>query len=583
MRYCTKFYILLLHVLFCNTLEAQIIPSVQHDITCSGKAVTFSSNLFNIATFPSMVQWNFGDPSSGALNTALDDKEPIHVFNTIGEYYITLTVQDPGLGTVVLRDTINIVNQVNHNFGADQFLCSSSMAINTVTAPTVAGATYTWNDDTTTIGPILRVTETGSYTVLINGCPVNDTISFYITQEPNLDLGRDHVLCTGEQLSLQATSENAFYQWYLNGTQLADNESVLKVNAPGGEYVAVIDAGGCGVFRDTAYITFSNTVAPPFSLGADTLLCPKQVYTIAANVFGATAYNWHTKGLNVDDRVVYNISNGPSYSITEPGRYWAFVTITGGCEVVDTIRVRYRSDRNLQFNDTAICQGDFLILDANFGSGTYSWKSEPPQRDDQSNTNQSTYYVYSPGFITVKAQVANCIFEDSLTVRFDDSLKLNLGRDTNLCKGEIYMLQPITNALQYKWQDSSSISIFEPKFTGYYSVTATNGCGTKVDSVYMAFEDCPCALLMPNVFTPNNDGLNDSFKPVHACDMEQYMLAVYNRYGSLVFSTQNPLQGWTGMYRGKQADISTYVWTVQYIKSSTKQSIRKTGTITLIR
>jgi hypothetical protein len=62
---------------------------------------------------------------------------------------------------------------------------------------------------------------------------------------------------------------------------------------------------------------------------------------------------------------------------------------------VDTIET-YRGDKRLDFRDTAI-QGKHLMLDADFGTGIYNWVADPPQRDDQNQTKQSTYYVYEPG------------------------------------------------------------------------------------------------------------------------------------------------------------------------------------------
>ncbi len=93
-------------------------------------------------------------------------------------------------------------------------------------------------------------------------------------------------------------------------------------------------------------------------------------------------------------------------------------------------------DKKLDFRDTAICKGSTLILDADFGTGIYNWVADPPQRDDQNQTKQSTYYVYEPGMYSVVAQVGQCIYKDSLQVTFNDSLDLNIGRDTTLCVGE---------------------------------------------------------------------------------------------------------------------------------------------------
>ena len=139
----------------------------------------------------------------------------------------------------------------------------------------------------------------------------------------------------------------------------------------------------------------------------------------------------------------------------QPGPYWAFATIGKQCEVVDTMIVRYRGNKQLNFNDTALCQGTTLVLDADFGTGIYKWESIPPQRDDQNNTNQSTYFIYKPGFYTVTATVGHCVFKDSLNVVFNDTLQLALRSDTALCQGETFIIRPTANATDYTWQDGT--------------------------------------------------------------------------------------------------------------------------------
>ena len=444
-------------------------------------------------------------------------------------------------------------------------------------------AKYEWNDDTVTIGPILEVKKSGAYTVKINGCEVTDTIGVFFTREPKLDLGKDHVLCQGEQLTLDASSENAVYQWRLNGTVTSFTQSQIPVIAPGGQYIVDISVAGCGAYSDTVNINFANFPAPPFKLGPDTLLCPKEIFSLTAHVTGATGYAWSSKGLDVYDAVNYNIDMDSTITINSQGRYWAFVTVSKQCEVVDTMIVRYRGNKQLNFNDTALCQGNTLVLDADFGTGIYKWEAIPKQRDDQNNTNQSTYFVYNPGFYTVTATVGHCIFKDSLNVVFNDTLQLGLPKDTTLCRGETFIIQPKANAPDYVWQDGTVGGYLTATTSGQYRIIGQNGCGRDTAQMNIVFEDCPCALLLPNAFTPNGDGMNDNFRPLHACDMQDYSMTIYNRYGERIYFSKDPLEGWDGKVKGTLLNMGGYVWTVIYTKPSTKQIIQKQGTVLLLR
>ncbi len=578
------FLSLILTITICcsNTITAQVNYTIKTNTTCAGSVLIFNSNVFETAQFPDTMRWNFGDAASGFLNTANGIQESTHIYNLPGTYVVTLHVQDNGAGIIDITDTLTVVFPVTYNFGPDVFLCGDT-GTHILHAPIIAGAKYEWNDDTLTRDTVLAVKESGAYTVKINGCPVTDTVGVFFTPIPNLDLGRNHVLCQGEQLSLNATSENAAYQWYLNGALLPSTQSQLPVVAPGGQYIARIDVAGCGIYSDTVNISFSNTAAPAFNLGPDTLLCPKEIFNLTAHVAGGAAYAWSSKGLQVSDPVNYNIDMDSAITITNEGRYWVFVSVSHSCEVVDTMIVRYRGNKQLNFNDTALCQGTTLVLDADFGTGVYKWESIPAQRDDQNNTNQSTYFIYKPGFYTVTATVGHCVFKDSLNVVFNDTLVLGLPRDTTLCQGETFIIKPTANSIDYVWQDGTKTANYIATTTGQYRITATNGCGSDTATMNMVFETCPCALILPNAFTPNGDGLNDNFRPLHACDMQDYSMMIFNQYGEKIYFSKDPLQGWNGKIGNTILNQGGYVWMVNYIKPSNKEVVQKKGSVVLLR
>lgn len=555
---------------------------IQYSSTCTGTPVIFNCTLFETASSPDSISWNFGDAASGLLNTAKGIQQPLHAFTSPGTYTVSLHVVDSKAGTIDVTEAITIVPPIAYNFGQDVFICGDTGTY-VLTAPAVANATYEWNDDSLSKTPTVAVTQTGAYTVKINGCAVTDTVGVFFTKQPHLDLGKDHVLCSGEQLTLSAANENATYQWWLNGATLNTQQSQVTVVAPGGQYTATINAGACGIFSDTVNITFNSTPAPAFSLGTDTLLCPKAIFNLTASVAGATAYSWSTKGLDVNDSVDYNIKTGAAIAINTPGRYWVFAKIGNQCEVVDTIIVRYRGDKQLNFNDTSICKGNTLILDADFGTGTYKWESFPPQRDDQNNTNQSTYYVYNPGLYSVTATVGHCVFKDSLHVFFNDSLQLALPRDTTLCLGETLVIHPVTNTNDFTWQDGTKSPTFVATQTNQIRIAAQNGCGKDTATMNIVFENCPCSLLLPNAFTPNGDGVNDYFRPLHACDMKDYNMTVFDRYGEKIYFTKDPLLGWDGKIKTKSFNPGIFVWIIQYTRQSTGQRVEKKGSVLLLR
>ena len=542
--------------------------TINYSSTCVNSTISFGTPLFDSLPFPSYISWNFGDPASGIFNGA-GTQQPRHVYSTPGLYNIVLKVLNNSTDTIYISGTINIVSPLTYNFGPDIYLCEAKDTF--LVAPVIPGAVYTWNDDSLTHSDTLHVSKSGVYTVSINGCGVSDSIGVFVSATPKIDLGKDHILCSGEILELNAASQNAQYTWMLNGTVLPSDQAQLPVIDPGGTYICIVTVPGCGVYKDTVNITFSMPVAPAFSLGPDTLLCPKQIYTLTASAAGATAYDWSTG------------ATGSSISITDPGVYWAFVTIGGQCQVVDTVNVTYRGDKKLDFHDTAICKGSTLSLDADFGVGTYNWQSVPPQRDDQNQTGQSTYYVYKAGTYSITATVGQCVYTDTLTVTFDDSLEAKMNGDTTLCNGEDFWLQVKGNADTLTWQDGTMGASYQVTKSGMYSVIAANGCGRDTLKAVIDFVTCGCNLLLPNAFTPDGNGINDNFRPLHACQMSDYHIAIFDRNGNMVFQSADPGAGWDGTFHGVKVPAGNFVWMVRYFSTDTKLPVFRKGQVLVIR
>lgn len=120
--------------------------------------------------------------------------------------------------------------------------------------------------------------------------------------------------------------------------------------------------------------------------------------------------------------------------------------------------------------------------------------------------------------------------------------------------------------------------------TGYYVVTITDAIGCSItDSVYIEPGPCCDELYIPNAFSPNNDGKNDVWRIITAAGIELKQLAVYDRWGNMVWSTTDHTQGWDGNYRGKPMDIETYFFIFRYKCMADGSDYLKKGDIILVR
>ena len=96
---------------------------------------------------------------------------------------------------------------------------------------------------------------------------------------------------------------------------------------------------------------------------------------------------------------------------------------------------------------------------------------------------------------------------------------------------------------------------------------------------------CPMTFYVPNAFTPNKDGVNETFEP-KMYNIVSYKIIIYNRWGERIFTSTNPENQWDGTYQNKEVQQDVYVYKIIYSGYGEDQSIDKkqlVGTVTLIR
>ena len=89
-------------------------------------------------------------------------------------------------------------------------------------------------------------------------------------------------------------------------------------------------------------------------------------------------------------------------------------------------------------------------------------------------------------------------------------------------------------------------------------------------------------IYVPKVFTPNGDGTNDVLKPILVGIQTFHYFSVYNRWGNLVFTTQDPNQGWDGTFKGVPQPVETYLWIAEGISVEGKKIVQK-GMVSLVK
>jgi gliding motility-associated-like protein len=103
------------------------------------------------------------------------------------------------------------------------------------------------------------------------------------------------------------------------------------------------------------------------------------------------------------------------------------------------------------------------------------------------------------------------------------------------------------------------------------------------DTINVGYQDCPFYLNIPNAFTPDNDFLNDSFRPVMNYPPVTYNFTIYNRWGEKVFFTTDYKSGWDGTFQNVKAIEGAYIYTVNAFSYIDAKNIYRSGIFYLVR
>lgn len=339
------------------------------------------------------------------------------------------------------------------------------------------------------------------------------------------------------------------------------------IKANGGEqYVTIGSFNQLPGFLGFYYLFVDDISLVPvkLELGRDTTLCGRSsTYRLDATTPGATDYRWNTG------------STEATLLVTKPGKY-AVTAVTSCTTLTDSITINYALDFDLG-KDTTLCNGQTLTLrvPANTAA-TYRW---------QDGSGQNQYVVSQGGRYTVRASQASCTTSDSIQVRYVRPPTLDLGPDKELCGAEVFTIKPVVGDGKFAWQDQAAGVERTVNTAGVFRASVQNDCATVTDSIAIDYGACDCTIYAPNTFTPNGDGQNDTFVASPCGNITITSLAVFNRWGELIFQTDKPPFRWDGQYRDADCPQGVYAWHIEYVFRRRDKTTpgQKQGALRLIR
>lgn len=448
------------------------------------------------------------------------------------------------------------------DLGADTSFCKTKSI--TIAPVTPIAGTYLWNTGATTAS--ISVATAGTYWVKVSAFCQQGYDTIKVTEKNltiDIELGNDTVIC-GKQytLELPPPPSGVSYSWYNESSSRSvtitqSGKYWVKANTP------------CGLITDTINVIFIKDSIAPIRLGNDTVIC-------------GTA---HTLGTVWAPQINYLWNTGDTFqtlTITKTGSYW--LKAENVCyKKADTIYVEFVQDSVLTIdlgNDSLLC-GSNLTLDAGyFYKAKYLWSTGDTTRTIVADTI-ATY------FVTVTTYGCNNVIKDTIKVMAFYTTPLQFPNDTDICRHHFadgFDLSPKGFYTRFNWNTGSTEPKFIAKQAGYYALQVRDTCGFVYnDDITIIVTDCICDLFVPNAFTPDGDGLNDVFYVSEYCGLIKYRLWIFNRWGELMFETNNPTATWDGTYKGEAVPEGVYGVLIDYTFDKLPSKPEYRGNLTVIR
>ena len=272
------------------------------------------------------------------------------------------------------------------------------------------------------------------------------------------------------------------------------------------------------------------------------------------------------------------ITNAEQLKVKQEGRYRVtFFSQKMGKVVADSTFVRFIAKPGKVLRDTVFCKGQVLRLSTGLVGLKHRWNT---------GESGSTLEVRKEGLYKVTIDNGVCVFNDSAKVVLKTIQKELLPAESFFCLNEKQRVLSVKvkNGTKLTWSTGVSTNTTSVSREGWYWVKSEEGsCGIVVDSTLVSYKACECEMMIPNSFTPNEDGRNDLFYPITECEYSYFSLLITDRWGNTVYSAYQPGARWDGRFKGNLCPEDVYVYKIEsQAKGNDKKNVR-TGYISLIR
>ena len=563
---------------------------------CDTYTKTFT-NLSNSSLIQSWF-WDFGVP--GILSDTSVAPSPTFIFPDTGTYKVKL---------IVNKESFCADSAISTYYIYPGFFPDMKFAIGCKDIPVQFedatrsnyGSPNYWfwnfgNNNTTADTSLLKNPQysypsTGDYNVRLivgsnKGCLDTITKTISITDKPPINITNDTTICINDRLQLTG-SGNGTWSWTpniaINNTNIPN--PIVSPDTTTTYYATLTSGPGC-VNKDSVKVVVKKFVLLlPLK---DTTICLTDTIQLNPESDGLQ-FNWQPAGFFIDP----NQKNAKLIAPAGTNNFKLIARI-GGCS--DSVNVSITTIPYPLVNagkDTSICINGRATLRGSGNALNWLWQPSSTLSSATQLTTTATPLSTQPYILTGTSN-NGCPkpVSDTVLVTVIPVVQANAGNDTSVIVGQRLQLNA-SGGTNYTWAPDAflnnanirnPVAIFndaDDAFRYIVRVETPEGCFAYDTILIKIFKTQP-GFFVPNAFSPDNNRLNDSFRPIPVGIQQFDFFKVFNRWGNEIFSTNIPGKGWDGTFKGSPQEAGIYVWIVQGVDFTGKKHFQK-GTVTLIR
>jgi gliding motility-associated-like protein len=455
--------------------------------------------------------------------------------NVPGEYYLTMVID----GCSVTSNNVALVNYGTPYFDVQPstVLCNPGDAVQ-IQVVAAAGANIAWAPPINGSAANVTITQPGTYSCVVISCGITTTLSVEVTADPAaaaLLTPGPFILCEGESVLLQAAAGMASYTWL---PALVSSQDLLVSSA--GEYSVIVEnAGGC---TDTSAVVLVDQIlfVDPLSITGDTVCAGDAAQLVS---IGSGPVVWYA-----DAAFSNTIGSGPSLTFmpTTSGLVYARQeqSVCIGDSANAYVLVKPRPAPISIQGPEEICTGDVMTFSVNAPDSVSLIWSTPMGTFTGDAINVDPVSLANAGNYSCQASYEGCNSAmTTLNLIVHVPQQPELPPYAEICLGGAASFAMPPGYTSILWSTGSTANAITVTTSMDITVTAqdANGCAV-LQQMQVVAEECP--LVVPNIFSPNGDGTNETWYPSGGFTSANAW--IYGRWGNLVHEGNVMVNGWNG-------------------------------------